>query len=310
MENNHMNLQGVFPALTTPFANDGSLALDKLQNNLALYNRLNLSGYLSVGSTGESVLLDYAEVQQIWETTRKAAAPGKILIAGTGVDSTQQTIARTRRAAEIGFDFALVKTPYYFKPQMTPTALEEHFRRVADASPIPILIYAVPQYTGITVTSDLVARLASHPNVVGIKESSGNVQLATEIVSSTAPEFRVLVGSGSAFFPSLAVGVAGGILALACFLPDQCVQIYEAAQTGDFAKAANVQKSVLTASRKIVAETGIPGVKYAMDAAGYYGGPPRAPFQPLTATQREAIDTSLAGLLPSSAAAHPIRRAD
>ena len=166
-----VNLQGVFPALTTPFASDSTLALDKLQDESRSLQspeslRLPLRRFHR-----RTRLLDYAEVQQVWEATRKAAAPGKILIAGTGVDSTQQTIARTRRAAEIGFDFALVKTPYYFKPQMTAAALEEHFRRVADASPIPILIYAVPQYTGITVTSDLVARLATHPNIVGIKES-------------------------------------------------------------------------------------------------------------------------------------------
>ena len=136
------------------------------------------------------------------------------------------------------------------------------------------------------------------------------MQLATEIVGNTPPEFRVLVGSGSAFFPSLAVGVAGGILALACFLPEQCIEIYDAAKTGDFAKAAAIQKSVLTASRKIVAEAGIPGVKYAMDAAGYQGGPPRVPFQPLTAPQRDGIDAALAGLIPNPATSHPIRRAD
>jgi 4-hydroxy-2-oxoglutarate aldolase len=305
-----MKLQGVFPALTTPFAPDGTVALGKLRENLSRYNRLKLAGYLSVGSTGESVLLTYEEVQQVWQATREAAAPGKILIAGTGVDGTHQTIARTRRAAEIGFDAALVKTPYYFKPQMTAAVLEEHFRRVADASPIPILIYAVPQYTGIPVNADLVARLAGHPNILGIKESSGNVQLASEIVHTTHPQFRVLVGSGSAFFPSLAVGAAGGILALACFLPELCLEIYDAFQSGDFARAGDLQRSVLTASRKIVAEAGIPGVKYAMDCAGYYGGPARPPFLPLDEVQRDLIERLLAGLISDLSTAQAIRRAD
>lgn len=305
-----MKLQGVFPALTTPFAPDGAVALGKLRENISRYNRLKLAGYLSVGSTGESVLLTYEEVQQVWQATREAAAPGKILIAGTGVDGTAQTIARARRAAEIGFDAALVKTPYYFKPQMTAAVLEEHFRRVADASPIPILIYAVPQYTGIPVNADLVARLAGHPNIVGIKESSGNVQLASEIVHTTHTEFRVLVGSGSAFFPSLAVGVAGGILALACFLPELCLEIYDAFQAGDFARAGDVQRTVLAASRKIVSEAGIPGVKFAMDCAGYYGGPAGLPFLPLSEAQRHSMERLMADLMPAHSTAQAIRRAD
>jgi 4-hydroxy-2-oxoglutarate aldolase len=294
-----LKLQGIFPALTTPFAADGQVALDRLRDNVSRYNRAALSGYLSVGSTGESVLLTFDEIERVWAATREAAAPGKIVIAGTGVDSTAQTIVRTKRAAELGCDVALVKTPYYFKPQMTAAVLEEHFRRVADASPIPVLLYAVPQYTGISVTADLVARLAEHSNIFGIKESSGSVELAAAIVRSTPEKFHTLVGSGSMLLPSLQQGAAGGILALACFLPEISVAIYAAFVARDIERAIRLQQFVLAASRKIVAELGIPGVKYAMDRAGYFGGPPRAPFLPITSADRAAIDALLADLPPS-----------
>ena len=215
-----MRFEGIFAALTTPFAPDGSVALESFRENLARYNRTNLSGYVVVGSTGESVLLTFDEIDRIWSTAREFAAPGKLLIAGVGVDSTGETIARAQRAAELGYDAVLVKTPHYFKPLLTPAALERHYLAVADASPVPVLIYSIPQYTGISITAEWVARLAGHPNIVGIKESSGNVQLASEIIHLCPPEFSTLVGSSATLFPSLLLGAAGGILALACFLPE------------------------------------------------------------------------------------------
>jgi 4-hydroxy-tetrahydrodipicolinate synthase len=297
-----MHLQGILPALTTPFTDDGGVALDKLRENIGLYNRVPLAGYLSVGSTGESALLSFEEVERIWGATREAAAPGKIVIAGTGVDATAETIRRTRRAAELGFDAALVKTPHYFRPQMTAAALEEHYRRVADASPIPVLLYSVPQYTGVVVTPEMVARLAEHPNIAGIKESSGNVQLAAEIVNATPAEFCTLVGSASTLLGSLSMGAAGGILALACFLPQQAVEIYEAFKAKDFAGAARLQRAILSASRKIVAEFGIAGVKYAMDCAGYFGGAPRPPLLALDQAQKRIVESILAETVPAAAA--------
>src|SRR4051794_7961985 len=203
-----MKLNGIFPALTTPFAADGSLAADKLRSNVARYNSTGVTGYLAVGSTGESVLLGFDEVVRVWDTCREAAAPGKILIAGSGTDSTAETIARTRRAAEAGFDFALVKTPHFFKGLITTAALDGHYRRVADASPIPVLVYSVPQYTGISITADLIGGLAEHPNIVGLKESSGNVQLLSEILRVIPPNFAVLVGAASTLVPSLVTGAA------------------------------------------------------------------------------------------------------
>ena len=171
-----MDLSGVFPALTTPFAADGSVSLADLKHNIQLYNCTGLAGYFVIGSTGESVLLSWAEIERILATVKEATADGKKLIAGTGVESTAETIVRTKRAAELGYHAALVKTPYYYKPAYKPETYIAHYRRVADESPIPVLLYSVPQFTGVALEAPEVAALSDHPNIIGIKESSGNLQ--------------------------------------------------------------------------------------------------------------------------------------
>ena len=289
-----MRFEGIFPALTTPFASDGSVALDKLRENIARYNRVPLSGYIVVGSTGESVLLSLAEIDRVWDAARASAAPGKLLIAGAGLDSTAETVARARRAADLGYHAVLIKTPHYFKALLTPAALERHYLAVADASPLPVLIYSIPQYTGISITADWVARLAEHPNIVGIKDSSGNVQLVSEIIRLCPPEFSALVGSASTLFASLLLGATGGILALACYLPEAAVELYDAVRAGDTARASRLQFALLGASRRIAGELGPTGVKYAMDCVGYYGGAPRPPLLPLSEAQKKAVETALA----------------
>jgi 4-hydroxy-2-oxoglutarate aldolase len=291
-----MKLHGIFPPITTPFASDGSLALDKLRENVTRYNRTGIVGYVVVGSTGESVLLSRDEVERVWAAAREAAGPDKILIAGTGVDSTAETISRTNRAAELGYHVALVKTPYYYKPQMTPDVLAEHYARVADAVRIPVLIYSVPQFTGVAVEAPLVARLAAHPNIIGIKESSGVVLRAGEIVAGTPPEFQTLVGSAGTLFPSIAMGAVGGILAVACFLPEMCVELYQAARNGEMPRAQDLQRRLLPAATTVVGRLGIAGVKYAMDQVGYYGGPPRRPLLTLNDAGRREVDSVLAAV--------------
>jgi 4-hydroxy-2-oxoglutarate aldolase len=291
-----MKLHGIFPPLTTPFDAAGEPAPGRLRENIAKYNRTGLAGYVVVGSTGESVLLSRDETERVWAAAREAAAPEKLLIAGTGVDSTAETIARTRRAADLGYHAALVKTPYYYKPQMTPDAVVEHFRRVADASPIPILIYSVPQFTGLAVEAPEVARMAEHPNIAGIKESSGHVQRVTEIIRATPTRFQTLVGSASTLYASVALGAVGGILALACVLPELCVELYEAARAGHPETARALQHRLLAPTLTIVARHGIPGVKYAMDRVGYYGGPARPPFLPLDDAAKRELEGVLAGV--------------
>ncbi|MGC1935446.1 MAG: dihydrodipicolinate synthase family protein, partial [Candidatus Acidiferrales bacterium] len=184
-----MELHGIFPPLTTPFAQDGEIDLARLKENVKRYNQTGLAGYVTNGSTSESVLLTWEEIERLWAAARETAAPDKIMIAGTGAESTGETIRHTKRAAELGYHAALVRTPSYYKPFMTFEAEATHFLRVADASPIPVLIYSVPVFTSYTVEAPLVAKLATHRNIVGIKDSSGNVQRMKDIVASTPKSF-------------------------------------------------------------------------------------------------------------------------
>jgi 4-hydroxy-2-oxoglutarate aldolase len=282
-------LAGIFPPLTTPFAADGGVELRALAANVEKYNRTGLAGYVAVGSTGESVLLTEAEKVRVFDAVRGAADAKKILLAGAGEEATAATIALAKRAAELGYHAALVRTPSYFKPQMTPSALEAHFRAVADASPIPVVIYSVPQFTGLAVEAELVGRLAEHPNIVSIKESAGNVGLIGDIVRRTPREFQTLVGSASTLYPSLCVGAKGAVLAVACALPEACVELYQAACAGDHARAQRLQQRLLAPTAAVTSRFGIAGLKFAMELRGYAGGAPRAPLLPLDAGAREEI---------------------
>src|SRR5260221_14125119 len=185
-----MDFSGVFAALTTPFAADDSVALADLKQNIQRYNATGLAGYAVQGSTGESVLLSRAEWDSVLVAAKEAASPQKRLLAGAGAESTAETIERTKRAAELGYDAALVKTPYYYKPAYKPEVLIAHYRRVADESPIPVLLYSIPQFTGIALAAADVAALAEHPNIIGIKDSSGNVQGVAETIAATPPKFQ------------------------------------------------------------------------------------------------------------------------
>jgi 4-hydroxy-2-oxoglutarate aldolase len=291
-----MNLSGVFPALTTPFSADGSVSVEDIQHNITKYNATGLAGYVAIGSTGESVLLSRKEVDTVLVAVKESAAPGKLLIAGTGAESTAETIERTKRAAEIGYHAALVKTPYYYKPAYTPEVYIAHFRRVADASPIPVILYSVPQFTGVALEAPEVGVLAKHPNIIGIKESSGNVQRAAEMLAAAPASFQILVGSASMMFPSTVLGTVGAILALASPLPELCVAVFDAVREGRLEKARELQSLILPSSRLIVSQCGIAGAKYAMDQVGYRGGLPRPPLQPLKEEQRQAIRALMAKL--------------
>ena len=297
-----MILSGVFAALTTPYAHDGSVSLADLKHNVHRYNQTDLAGYVAVGSTGESVLLSRAEMDGILVTV-KEAAKGKKILAGTGAESTAETIERTKRAAELGYDAALVKTPYYYKSAYKPDVLLAHYRRVADESPIPIMLYSIPQFTGIALSAAEVAALSGHPNIIGMKDSSGNVQGVAETIAATPGKFQVLVGSAASVYPSLAIGARGAILALACALPEKCVALFELFQQGHHEKARELQAILVRASKLIVSELSIAGVKYAMEQRGYRGGIPRLPLQPLTDERKRRVSDMLAELEPATARA-------
>src|SRR5712671_2025905 len=279
-----MDFSGVFAALTTPFAADDSVAIADLKKNIQLYNATGLAGYAVQGSTGESVLLSRAAWDSVLVAAKEAASPHKKLLAGTGVESTAETISRTKRAAELGYHAALVKTPYYYKPVYKPEVFIAHYRRVADASPIPVLLYSVP-------------------NIIGIKESSGHVQRVGEMVAATPASFQVLTGGAGVLLPSLTVGAKGAILALASALPEKCAELYEVTRRGQIEIARELQKNLLRASKLIVSELGIPGVKFVMDQRGYRGGAPRSPLLPVSEAAKRRVLELLAAFEPVAARA-------
>jgi 4-hydroxy-2-oxoglutarate aldolase len=295
-----VTFSGIFAALTTPYAHDGAASLPDLKHNVHRYNQTDLAGYVALGSTGESVLLTRAEMDGVLITVKEAAAKGKTLLAGTGAESTADTIERTKRAAELGYDAALVKTPYYYKPAYKPDVLIAHFRRVADESPIPVMLYSIPQFTGIALNAAEVAALSEHPNIIGIKDSSGNVQGIGETIGAVHSAFQVLVGSAASLYPSLAIGARGGILALACALPEKCVALFELVRQGHHERARELQSILARASKLIVSEMGIAGVKHVMDQRGYRGGIPRLPLLPLHHEQKKRLMEFLVNLEPAA----------
>ncbi len=298
-----MDVSGIFPALTTPYREDGFVALDHFKANLARYNKTRLAGYVVLGSTGESVLLSAAEADSLLVAGKEAAAPGKLLIAGTGAESTAETIARTKRAAALGYDVALVKTPYYYKPAYKAETYLRHYRAVADSSPIPILLYSVPIFTGITLEIPEIVALAQHPNIIGIKDSSGAIQRVVEVAAQAPKEFRILTGSAGVLHPALVSGAKGAILALASALPEKCVELFELFQSGQHAAAQTRQQHLALASKAIVSEGGIAGLKYAMDLRGYQGGLPRLPLLPVADAKKAHIAQVVSQFEPATARA-------
>jgi 4-hydroxy-2-oxoglutarate aldolase len=281
-----MTFEGIYPPVLTPFRGD-DVALDRLAANLRRLDAHPLAGYVVLGSTGEFPLLSESEKERIIETARAETPRSKLLIAGTGGESTAAAIRLTKRAAGLGVDAALVITPAYFKAMMKPPALVRHYRAVADASPVPVLLYNFPGNTGINLEPDTVARLAEHPNIRGIKDSSGNVPQAAETIRTTSKTFQLLVGSPIALVPALMLGAAGGILAVANVAPRECCDIYRLAQAGQWAEARELTYRISPLATVVSARYGIGGLKAALDLLGSYGGPPR---MPLPAPDGDAIE--------------------
>ena len=291
-----MNIEGIFPALTTPYEADGRVSAAGLRKNIGLYNETKVAGYVALGSTGESVLLSWEEGETVLAAVREAAAPEKLLIAGTGAESTAETIARTKRAAELGYKYALVKTPYYYKPVYKAEVYLRHYRAVADASPIPVLLYSVPQFTGVSLEAPEIVALSEHENIAGMKDSSGVIQRVAEVLGRAKKGFTFLTGGAAVVYPALMTGAKGAILALASALPERCAEVHALAKAGEHEKAKELQWKLAEASKKIVSEGGIAGVKYAMELRGYAGGEPRLPLLPAGEETKKGIRQAVEGL--------------
>ncbi len=295
-------LTGVFPALTTPF--DGErIAPERLVANVARYERCGIAGYLVLGSTGEAPLLEEDEKLSLLRAARAAIPQGKLLIAGIGLETTTSTIRLAERAARVGADLGLVLTPFYFRERMSHAALCRHYTAIADASPIPILLYSVPKFTGLALRTSLVERLAFHPNIVGIKDSAGDLASLLEMIARVPPEFDVLCGSVSIFVDALAGGARGGILAAANVFPEPLVAIAAAHRAGCDEQSRASGRRVLDACRGVVDTAGVAGIKAAMDLRGLHGGAPRPPLLPATGEERAKIRAAIEALVAEGALA-------
>ena len=292
-----LKLHGIYPPIATPFDHEGSIYRAKVRYNIERWNRVGLAGYVVCGSTGESVYLAFDEKIQLFELVAEAAAPDKLLIAGTGVESVRETVALTNRAAEIGYKAAMVRTPHYYKNLLNNAEAQcLYFASVADQSKIPLMIYNWPQATGLDIVPEAVARLSEHPNIIAIKESSGNMEKVLQMIREVKPGFQVLVGSAPTLWPSLQVGAVGAVLAYANAAPYSVVAIWEAHRTREDKAGLDWQNRIGRAAWLVTARYGIPGLKYAMDLNGYYGGPCRLPLAPASPQAKKEIEEAFSGL--------------
>jgi 4-hydroxy-2-oxoglutarate aldolase len=375
-----MLLSGIFPPITTPFYPEGNVYYKKLEANVEHYSRTPVAGIVVLGSTGEAIMLSDEERQEVLKTARDAAANHKVLIAGTGIESARETLRLTEYAAEIGYDIAMIRTPHFYRGQMKPAEMLAFYRTVADRSPLPVILYNVPPFTAYDIPAEIVIELAGHPNIIGIKESSGSVEKVRRMVegtrsvkrSATITEtfeaitprmlkaargtnggemvpvaalagsskesaelgpsrplqtssvegrasrpnpssaavtvvngiktrqkevgFQILVGAANTLNASLHAGAAGAILAFADPAPTACYEIFAAWKEGDHELAQLKQDRIAKAAERIVGSLSIPGVKYAMDLNGYFGGTARLPLLPLTGDHKAEVERLMADI--------------
>ena len=274
-----IDLNGLLLPITTPFNIDGDIDFAALAANIQKWNGTGITGYVVLGSTGERVNLDEREFIQVIETARKAVPESMTLIVGAGQQSTRGTITEIERAAKAGAEAVLVITPHYYRSAITPVALVNHYTAVAEASPIPIILYSMPDLTGVKIEPETAARLSRHPNIIGMKDSSNDVAKLLETVSTVAKDFAVTIGNGTVFAEALQVGARGGILAVGCVVPELCLEIYRAVQAGPIDRANTLQERLTPLARAVTKTYGIGGLKAAMEMAGYVGGEVRAPLR-------------------------------
>jgi len=280
---------GVFAPVATIFADDGELDLDAFQANMARYATSVLDGVVLLGSNGEFALLDGDEKLRLIEAGVEAVGDRKVVMAGTGAESTRDTIELTKRAAALGIDYALIVTPHYYKPRYDHAANLAHYHAVADASPVPVIVYVMAAYTGVDLPTNLVTELSAHPNIVGVKDSGGNAPKVAEMVAGASPGFGVLAGSASFLYAALCLGATGGILALGNIAPDMCAELARLFHAGEHDAARALQARMLAPNAAVTSRFGIPGLKVAMEAVGLRGGVPRLPMQPLSEKDADEV---------------------
>jgi len=297
-------LRGLFPATPTPFQAQGGLALDRLEGNLRAWGEQPLDGFVLLGSNGEAVLLTVEERLRLVAAARPLVSEGRLLIAGAGLESTAETIELARALAGAGADAVIVVTPHYYKSRMTSAALQRYYEQVAESSPVPVILYSVPANTGLDLPIETVARLAQHGNIVGIKDSGGDIVKIGRMVQAVPSDFCVLAGSAGYLLAALSVGAVGGVTALANLAAEPLARLMSAFRAGNMDQARRLQARLFEPNLAVTARLGVAGLKAALDLQGLYGGPVRSPLQALEEHDRAALEAVLVrgGLLPAGAA--------
>ncbi len=290
-------LRGILLPYPTPFTTHGELDTNALHTNLERWHKTGVTGYVALGSTGERVHLDEREYLSVLTASRAAVPATHLLLAGAGQQSTRHTIGEVRRAADAGVDAVLVITPHFYRHAMTQAALVEYYTAVADAAPVPVLLYSMPELTGIALAPDTIAQLSRHANISGVKDSSADIVNFAETLQLVPESFAVLTGNGPLFYAALTAGATGGILAAACATPHLAVDIFAAVNAGEHVRARSLQRAFAPFARAVTARYGIGGLKHALDLCGYVGGQVRAPLRPPTEEARSEIALLLADAL-------------
>jgi 4-hydroxy-2-oxoglutarate aldolase len=297
-----ISLHGILAPVVTPFSKSGDIDVDAFGSNIRAHLAAGVSGIVVTGSTGEAALLDESERNALVDRARREVGSDRTLLIGVGAESTRATITRLRSAAERGVDGVLVVAPHYYGDQMTPDALQEHYQRIADASTIPVLLYTIPKYMHFAIPPEVVAALAQHENIVGMKDSAGDAMLFARYLQSKSSTFKVLTGSGVLYGEAMRLGADGAILAVALFAAARSFDVLHAYEAGDVDGARRAQEALTPVAAKIVGAMGVAGVKAAMDRVGLVGGLPRPPLRPLAAPARALLDELMRAAEPAPAA--------
>jgi 4-hydroxy-2-oxoglutarate aldolase len=291
-----VSMAGAYAPITTPFDAKGEVAYDKLAENVAKWAKTRLTGLVVLGSNGEGVFLTEEERKRVLETVRQALPHDKRMVVGTGMESTYATARQNEMAAQAGADAVLVITPSYYRSKMDSPAMVRHYTALAEQSARPLFIYNMPGNTGIDLSVETVLEIAQHPNVIGVKDSSGNIAKIGAVIAAAPPHFKVYAGSASFLYPTVALGGVGGVMALGNIAPNVCADLYEFAAAGRHADARDLQLKIIPLNTAVTAGFGIPALKQGLDWVGYYGGPVRSPLAPLTDAQKSKLREMMVAL--------------
>ncbi|HEX9918234.1 MAG TPA: dihydrodipicolinate synthase family protein, partial [Pyrinomonadaceae bacterium] len=292
------HLRGILLPCTTPFGEDGRVDARAIGANIARWNETGIGGYVILGSTGERVHLDERETLEVVEASRACVPEHLAFVVGVGQHGTRQSIAEAERAAAAGADAVLVITPHFYRAQMTPAALADYYEAIADDAPVPVVLYNIPQNTGLALSPETIARLSKHENIVGIKDSSGDMVNFVEMLRLASDEFAVLTGHASLLYAALSAGAQGAILAAGCVAPEVAVEIARSVERGEHDEALKLQQKFTPLARAVTTRSGIGGLKYALDLRGYAGGEVRAPLSMPDEAARREIARTLEACLP------------